>query len=73
MKHLKDFVEDFVCTAPIPNAATPLNTPGMGNISVCQVGSDGLNTEPLCGSPKAAKKAKKKKPKSLASMIKENY
>ena len=72
MRHLKNFVEDFISTAPIPNAATPLNTMGMGNISVSHVGSDGLNTEPLCGSPKPVKKAKKKRPKSLASMIKEN-
>lgn len=72
MRHLKDFVEDFVSTVPIPNASTPLNTMGMGNISVSPVGSDGLNTEPLYGSPKPAKKAKKKRPKSLASIINEN-
>ena len=58
MKPLKDFVEDFVATTPI--YSTPLNTPGMGNISISQVGSDGISTDPICSTPKPAKRRKKK-------------
>lgn len=69
MKTLKDFVEDFVGTTPI--YSTPLNTPGMGNISISQVGSDGISTDPICGAEKPTKKLKKKHAKSLSSLIKE--
>lgn len=58
MKSLKDFVEDFIATTPI--YSTPMNTPGMGNINISQIGSGELSSEPICGTPKPTKKRKKK-------------
>lgn len=69
MKSLRQFIEDFISTAPIPNCTTPMNTIGMGNISISQPDSGEICTEPLCGSPKPCKKIKKRKIKSLSQFI----
>lgn len=55
MKHLRNFVEDFLCTAPINGAATPANVIGMGNINISQIGSGELSTEPICGTKRLRK------------------
>lgn len=37
-----------------------MNTPGMGDISISQVGSGELSTDPICGTSKPTKRKKKK-------------
>lgn len=71
MRSLKQFIEDFISTTPIPSGATPMNTIGMGDISISQPGSGEICSEPLCGSPKPCKRKKKHQYNSLVQMVKE--